>query len=125
VVGEQQIIETLEWRFDQRVTTIARPLVDPDLVRQLSLVTVAGRRHEPATASLLRAVRAHAWHEENVPDDPERFPLMSFSKSIRSAANQGRVQPHVGGGPGVSGRQVAHLKRKSAQKRDGGRKSLA
>jgi DNA-binding transcriptional LysR family regulator len=74
--------------------TIARPLVDPDLVRQLSLITVAGRRHAPATASLLRAVRAHGWHEENVPDDPERFPLMSFSKLIRSAANQTRVQPH-------------------------------
>src|SRR5262249_31870937 len=40
--------------------TIARPLVDPDLVRQLSLVTVAGRRHEPA-AVLIRTIRAHAW----------------------------------------------------------------
>jgi DNA-binding transcriptional LysR family regulator len=78
------------------VATIARPLVDPDLVRQLSLVTVAGRRHQPATASLLRAVRAHAWQEENVPDDPERFPLMSFSKLIRSAANQAPEQPHSG-----------------------------
>jgi DNA-binding transcriptional LysR family regulator len=43
------------------VATIARPLVDPDLVRQLSLVTVAGRRHEPAVASLLRAFRSHSW----------------------------------------------------------------
>src|SRR5262249_57695168 len=44
--------------------TIARPLVDPDLVRQLSLVTVAGRRHEPA-AVLIRTIRAHAWQAES------------------------------------------------------------
>lgn len=46
------------------VATIARPLVDPGLVRQLSLVTVAGRRHEPAVASLLRAFRSHPWEGE-------------------------------------------------------------
>jgi DNA-binding transcriptional LysR family regulator len=39
------------------VATVARPLVDPDLVRELSLVTVAGRRHEAALSCLLRAAR--------------------------------------------------------------------
>lgn len=37
--------------------TVARPLVDPELVRELSLVTVAGRRHEAALSCLLRAAR--------------------------------------------------------------------
>jgi len=37
--------------------TAARPLADPDLVRRLSLVTVAGRRHEPAVAALIGAMR--------------------------------------------------------------------
>src|SRR5262249_3236409 len=39
-------------------TTIARPLIEPDLVRQVLLVTVAGRRHEPA-ATLIRTIRTH------------------------------------------------------------------
>ena len=63
--------------------TIARPLVDPDLVRQLSLVTVAGRRHEPA-AVLIRTIRAHAWHAENTLRDKERRSLMILSKWNRS-----------------------------------------
>ena len=59
--------------------TIARPLVEPDLVRQLSLVTVAGRRHEPA-AVLIRTIRAHAWQAENASRDPERCSLMFLPK---------------------------------------------
>ena len=65
-------------------TTIARPLVDPDFVRQLSLVTVAGRCHEPAVTTLIRAIRAHPWHEENAQHDPERRSLMFLAKWIRS-----------------------------------------
>jgi hypothetical protein len=63
--------------------TIARPLVDPDFVRQLSLVTVAGRCHEPAVTTLIRAIRAHAWHKENAQQDPERRSLMFLAKWIR------------------------------------------
>ena len=59
--------------------TIARPLIEPDLVRQLSLVTVAGRRHEPA-AALLRTIRTHAWHAENASHDLERRSVMLLSK---------------------------------------------
>jgi LysR family transcriptional regulator, hydrogen peroxide-inducible genes activator len=39
------------------VASVTRPLVDPDLARELSLVTVAGRRHEAALSCLLRAAR--------------------------------------------------------------------
>lgn len=35
-----------------------RPLVDPEVVREVSLVTVAGRRLSPAVASFVRAIRA-------------------------------------------------------------------
>ena len=35
------------------IATVARPIVDPDLFRELSLVTVAGRRYGPTAASLL------------------------------------------------------------------------
>jgi LysR family transcriptional regulator, hydrogen peroxide-inducible genes activator len=73
------------------VATIARPLVDPDLVRQLSLATVAGRRHDPATA-LIRAIRAHAWQAENAPLDPERRSLMCLSKRLRSMPS---ADPHA------------------------------
>ena len=67
--------------------TIARPLVDPDLVRQLSLVTVAGRRHEPA-AVLIRMIRAHTWQAENVSRDPERRSLMFLSKWSQSTPSE-------------------------------------
>jgi DNA-binding transcriptional LysR family regulator len=76
--------------------TVARPLIDPDLVRQLSLVTVAGRRHEPATAAFVRAIRAHAWQEENAPRDPEQRALMFSSRSIRSVASGPSIRESVG-----------------------------
>ena len=74
--------------------TIARPLIDPDLVRELSLVTVAGRCQEPAVTALIRAIRSHAWHEENAPHDQERCSLMFLSKSIGSMPS---AEPHASG----------------------------
>ena len=40
---------------------VTRPLIDPEIEREVSLVTVAGRRFSPAVASFVRAARAHAW----------------------------------------------------------------
>jgi DNA-binding transcriptional LysR family regulator len=74
------------------LATIARPIVDPVLVRQLMLVTVAGRRHEHAAASFLRAIRAHYRQEENVASSPERRSLMSMTKIIRSAPEPDTVE---------------------------------
>src|SRR5262245_1876791 len=71
--------------------TIARPLVDPDLVRQLSLVTVAGRPHEP-DAVLLRTIRATDWKADNASRDAERNPLMLLSKCNRSMPS---ASPHA------------------------------
>ena len=44
--------------------TLARPLIDPALERDVSLVTVAGRPHDPAVLHLVRAIRAHKWDDE-------------------------------------------------------------
>jgi LysR family hydrogen peroxide-inducible transcriptional activator len=68
------------------VATVARPIVDPDLFRELSLVTVAGRRHEPAAASLLRAIRAHRWPDDNTRLDSLQGSMMRFSKMIGAVA---------------------------------------
>jgi DNA-binding transcriptional LysR family regulator len=38
-----------------------RPYVEPEIKRQVSLVTVAGRRHSPALASFVKAVKAYDW----------------------------------------------------------------
>lgn len=38
-----------------------RPLVDPEVVREVSLVTVAGRRFSPAVAAFVRAIKAYEW----------------------------------------------------------------
>jgi DNA-binding transcriptional LysR family regulator len=44
-----------------------RLLVDPEVVREVSLVTVAGRRHSPAVATFIRAIRDHRWPEDDGP----------------------------------------------------------
>ena len=41
-----------------------RALVDPEVARDVSLVTVAGRRYSPAVATFIRAIRAYRWPEE-------------------------------------------------------------
>jgi DNA-binding transcriptional LysR family regulator len=63
--------------------TIARPVTDPDLVRQLSFVTVAGRRQEGVLAALIRVMRAAQWHEHGR-DGSGRSRLMFLSKTGKS-----------------------------------------
>ena len=41
--------------------TLARPLIDPTLRRDVSLVTVTGRPRDPPIQDLVRALRAHRW----------------------------------------------------------------
>jgi LysR family transcriptional regulator, hydrogen peroxide-inducible genes activator len=38
-----------------------RPLVEPEVVREVALVTVAGRRFSPAVTTFVRAIRAYQW----------------------------------------------------------------
>ena len=38
-----------------------RRVIDPDVVREVSLVTVAGRRFSPAVATFVRAIKAYQW----------------------------------------------------------------
>jgi LysR family transcriptional regulator, hydrogen peroxide-inducible genes activator len=38
-----------------------RPLVDPEVYREVALVTVAGRRFSPAAAAFVRAARTYEW----------------------------------------------------------------
>jgi LysR family transcriptional regulator, hydrogen peroxide-inducible genes activator len=41
--------------------TLARPLIEPSLNREISLITVAGRPYPPPVQHLLRATLAHQW----------------------------------------------------------------
>ena len=41
--------------------SLRRPLVDPEVERTISLVSVPGRRHPPAVAAFVRAARAYRW----------------------------------------------------------------
>ena len=59
--------------------TVARPLLDPDPVRQLSLTAVADRRHRTAVTWLLRAICAKRWHENQ--------PRVSWSSSPMPFSN--------------------------------------
>ncbi len=38
-----------------------RPLVNPSIVREISLVTVRGRPHSPAVGAFVRGARSHPW----------------------------------------------------------------
>jgi LysR family hydrogen peroxide-inducible transcriptional activator len=40
---------------------LTRRVIEPEVVRQVSLVTVAGRRFSPAVATFVRATRAYPW----------------------------------------------------------------
>lgn len=44
-----------------RPDSIRRPLVDPEVQRTISLITVRGRKHSPAVAAFIRTVRTHKW----------------------------------------------------------------
>lgn len=39
----------------------SRPLIDPEVTREVALVTVAGRRFSPAVAAFVRAIKAYPW----------------------------------------------------------------
>ena len=41
-----------------------RLLIDPEVARDVALVTVAGRRYSPAVATFIRAIRAYRWPEQ-------------------------------------------------------------
>src|SRR5918992_419988 len=38
-----------------------RPLIEPEVMREVSLVTIAGRRFSPAVAAFVRAIKAYPW----------------------------------------------------------------
>jgi DNA-binding transcriptional LysR family regulator len=40
---------------------VRRPLVEPEVTRTVSLITVPGRKHSPAVAAFIRVLRAHRW----------------------------------------------------------------
>lgn len=40
---------------------IQRPLIEPEVTRQVALATVPGRKHSPSTAALVRAAQSFAW----------------------------------------------------------------
>jgi DNA-binding transcriptional LysR family regulator len=40
---------------------VSRRVVDPEVVREVSLVAIAGRRFSPAVASFIRATKAYPW----------------------------------------------------------------
>jgi DNA-binding transcriptional LysR family regulator len=41
--------------------SVWRPLVDPAVTRTISLITVPGRKHSPAVAAFVRAIRTYKW----------------------------------------------------------------
>jgi LysR family transcriptional regulator, hydrogen peroxide-inducible genes activator len=40
---------------------LVRPIVEPEITRQVSLVTIAGRRFSAAVSAFVRGLRAHRW----------------------------------------------------------------
>jgi DNA-binding transcriptional LysR family regulator len=52
---------------------LTRPITEPEVSREVSIVTVAGRRHSPALATFIRAIKTYAWPER--PDTLEHAPI--------------------------------------------------
>jgi DNA-binding transcriptional LysR family regulator len=40
---------------------MTRPVVDPEVTREVSLVAMSGRRFSPAVAAFVKAIRAYPW----------------------------------------------------------------
>jgi len=40
---------------------VTRPLVDPEVAREVSLVSIAGRRFSPAVGTFVKAIKAYKW----------------------------------------------------------------
>jgi LysR family transcriptional regulator, hydrogen peroxide-inducible genes activator len=48
---------------------VIRPITEPDIQREVSLVKVAGRRFSPAVANFVRDIRAHKWENQSILGD--------------------------------------------------------
>jgi LysR family transcriptional regulator, hydrogen peroxide-inducible genes activator len=70
--------------------TLARPLIEPALDREVSLVTVAGRPHTPAVQHLVRAIRTYEWDHEisAAKDGAYRLPLMAERTDVGGASGK-------------------------------------
>ena len=44
-----------------------RPVSEPEVVREISLVSMSGRRYSPAVSAFIAAIRAHDWSREPSP----------------------------------------------------------
>jgi LysR family transcriptional regulator, hydrogen peroxide-inducible genes activator len=47
---------------------MTRPVVDPEVTREVSLVAISGRRFSPAVAAFITAIRGYPWPRS--PDSP-------------------------------------------------------
>jgi DNA-binding transcriptional LysR family regulator len=60
-----------------------RPLVDPEVVREVCLATVAGRRYSPAVAAFIKAIRAYRWPEEELQEAIRNAPALADTGTVR------------------------------------------
>jgi hypothetical protein len=64
--------------------TLARPLVEPAVSREISLISVAGRPHASHVQHLIRAIRAHKWDDKTPPANGRKHrPLSSAHPAWR------------------------------------------
>jgi LysR family hydrogen peroxide-inducible transcriptional activator len=47
-----------------------QPVSDPEVVREVSLVSMSGRRFSPAVLTFIRAIRGYDWSSAPPPPDP-------------------------------------------------------
>lgn len=69
--------------------TLTRPLIDPEIARDVSLITVAGRPHDARVQRLVRTMRAHKWAEA-----PAAIERPSFAETQRVAPAAVEARAH-------------------------------
>jgi hypothetical protein len=60
----------------------SRPLIEPEVCRTVSLVTVRGRPHSPAVGAFVRAAKSYRWHDAL--QQREGLPAPGDARSRRS-----------------------------------------
>jgi len=70
--------------------TLARPLIEPELFRDVSVVTVAGRPHSAPVRNLVLALRGHKWDDETSCANRDQYRLSFAGRAPEIAAQTHR-----------------------------------
>lgn len=71
---------------------VSRPLIKPEVIREISLVSIEGRSWSPAVETFTRAVQTYPWHHARLQKGASRpafFVILPFGAKGKIVINAG------------------------------------